>query len=601
MKDFIKRPNPELYLSQKYVVLDFETTTEQFGNAAVQENQLVLSCWKTPEMQLPRARWGGVYHVQDVVAACEEADFIVAHNAKMELKWLHRAGADLHKIFVWDTMIAEYVLLGNRKADLSLDAVAQRRGLPAKDKYVQSALDTGICPSEMPKFLLVRRCSGDVQMTEAVFKQQLNEIQDQGLLPVMYTRCYATPMLAEMEMRGMQLDAGRVHERYLEFNSALEKVDHELHVFTGGVNPNSPKQVAAFVYDVLQFPVPKIKGKEVRSADAAALAALVPKTDAQRKFLELKAEQARLYAACSKALNKFQECCEAQKLLLGQFNQCVTGTHRLSSSGTEFKVQFQNMAREFKPLFKARTPGWLVAEVDGAQIEFRVAAFLGQDYTAYKSIVDGEDVHSYTAQVLTQAGQKTDRQGAKSHTFKPLYGGQSGTKAERAYYKAFREKYPGVAKAQMDWQHEVLRSGRLRLASGLYMYFPGTTITGDGYITNSTQICNYPVQSLATAEIVLIAVTYLWHCMYYAGMKGFMVNTVHDSVICEIPTEEKELLYELSVKAFTEYVYEYLDKVYNLKFNVPLGLGYKVGEFWSEGKEIKTQVQPPYDPPREAG
>lgn len=600
LKDFVRNPNPELYFSKKYVVLDFETTTEQFGNAAVQENSIVLSCWKRPEDQIPRARWGGVYHVQDVVAACEEADFVVAHNAKMELKWLHRAGADLHKIVVWDTMIAEYVLLGNRKAELNLDAVAQRRGLGSKDKYVQSALETGVCPSTMPKFLLMRRCAGDVMMTEAVFLQQLNEIHQAGLLPVMYTRCYATPMLAEMEMRGMRLDPARVKEQYLKFNAELATVEHELHVFTGGVNPNSPKQVAAFVYDVLGFPVPKIKGKEVRSADAAALAALVPKTAQQKKFLELKAEQARLYAACSKALDKFQACCEAQKLLLGQFNQTVTGTHRLSSSGTEFKVQFQNMAREFKPVFCAREPGWLVAEVDGAQIEFRVAAFLGQDYTAYKSILDGEDVHSYTSSVLTAAGQKTDRQGAKSHTFKPLYGGQSGTKAERAYYKAFREKYPGIAKAQLAWQHEVLRSGRLRLASGLYMYFPGTTITGDGYITNSTQICNYPVQSLATAEIVLIAVTYLWHCMYEAEMRGYMVNTVHDSVICEIPEEERELLYDLSVKAFTEYTYEYLDKVYNLKFNVPLGLGYKVGEFWSEGKEIKTQVQPPFAPPEVA-
>jgi DNA polymerase I-like protein with 3'-5' exonuclease and polymerase domains len=284
--------------------------------------------------------------------------------------------------------------------------------------------------------------------------------------------------------------------------------------------------------------------------------------------------------------------------LFGQFNQAITATHRLSSSGTEFKVQFQNMAREFKPLFAARNPGWLVVEVDGAQIEFRVAAFLGQDYTAWKSIVEGEDVHTFTASTLTAAGQTTDRQSAKSHTFKPLYGGQSGTKAERAYYEAFRKKYPGIAAAQLAWQYSVLREQKLRLASGLVLYFPGTKISGHGYIENSTQICNYPVQSLATAEITLIAITYLWHWMHEAGMQGFMVNTVHDSVVCEIPPEEQELLLELSVKAFTEDVYKYLDTVYNIQFNVPLGLGFKAGEHWSEGKEIKVQVDPPYTPPK---
>lgn len=600
MKDFVLKPNPLLYLSKKYVVLDFETTTEQFGNAAVQENRLVLTCWKTSSDALPRALWGSVFHIQEVVKACEEADFVVAHNAKMELKWLHRAGADLTKIFVFDTMIAEYVLLGNRKAPLDLDSVATRYGVGHKEKYVQSALEAGMCPSQMPKNAVLRRCAGDVQLTESVFLKQLPELQKQGLLPVMFTRCFATPMLAEMEMRGMQLDHERVKEQYLKFNKQLEEVNHKLHVFTGGVNPNSPKQVCAFVYDVLSFPVPKVRGKEVRSADSATLASLVPKTADQHEFLELKSEQARLYAACSKALNKFQACCDAQKLLLGQFNQCVTATHRLSSTGTEFGVQFQNMAREFKPLFKARRNGWKIAELDGAQIEFRVAAFLGQDYAAYVSIRDGEDVHTFTAETLTAAGQKTGRQEAKSHTFKPLYGGQSGTKAERAYYTAFRKKYPGIADAQMQWQYEVLRTGRLRLASGLYLYFPGTSVSSDGYITNSTQICNYPVQSLATAEITLIAITYLWHRMKAAKMYGYMVNTVHDSVICETPDEEVELLHELGVKAFTEDVYEYLNTVYGIKFNIPLGIGFKCGTHWSEGKEIKTQVTPPFAPPEVA-
>lgn len=597
MKDFVQNPDPQIYLSQKYVVLDFETTTEQFGNAAIPENRIVLTCWKHQYDQLPRAIWGSVFSIQEVVKACEEADFIVAHNAKMELKWLHRAGLDLTKVVVWDTMIAEYVLLGNRKAELDLDSVAKRRGVGSKEQYVQSALETGICPSEMPRFLLRRRCADDVQLTEQVFLQQLAELQKENLLPVQFTRCFCTPMLSEMEMQGMNLDAERVTHEYQVHTARLEKLDHELHVLTGGVNQNSPKQVAVYLYDTLGFPVPKIKGKEVRGTDADTIAGLVPKTPEQEKFLVLKAEQAAEYAACSKALNKFQACCEAGKVLLGQFNQCVTATHRLSSSGTEFKVQFQNMAREFKPLFKARTPGWLVAEIDGAQIEFRVAAFLGQDYTAWRSIVEGEDVHSFTAQTLTEAGQKTSRQDAKAHTFKPLYGGQSGTKAEQTYYRAFRKKYPGIAKAQLDWQYEVVRTGRLRLASGLYLYFPGTKIMQDGYITNSTQICNYPVQSLATAEITLIAITKLWHDIRRAGMRSFMVNTVHDSVVLEIPPEERELLQELAVKAFTEYVYKYLWEVYKVKFNIPLGLGMKVGEHWAEGDEVKLQVDPPFDPP----
>ena len=45
-------------------------------------------------------------------------------------------------------------------------------------------------------------------------------------------------------------------------------------------------------------------------------------------------------------------------------------------------------------------------------------------------------------------------------------------------------------------------------------------------------------------------------------------------------------------------VYSYLDTVYDMKFNVPLGIGHKAGEHWSEGKEVKVQKEPPYVGPQ---
>lgn len=599
MKSFVDSPDPQIYLSQNYVVLDFETTNIDFGNAAVPENRLLLACWKIPGSAV-RPLWGSVYDIAELVAACEAADFIVAHNAKMELKWLLRAGADLTKILVWDTMIGEYVQLGNRKQELTLDYVSQKYGHGAKEFYVQKLLDAGVCPSQMPRRPVQRRCMRDVQQTEAVFKSQLKELQRNKLLPVQYTRCFATPMLADMEMRGLKLDAARVLPEYESVNAELIEVENELSRFTGGVNQNSPKQVAKYLYTTLGFEPLKVRGEPKFGTDQDTILSLVPKTEEQKRFIELKLRYADLYAKVSKTLSKFSECCSNGDLLFGNFNQCVTATHRLSSNGTKYKIQFQNMPREYKDMFMARYPGWLVAEIDGAQLEFRVAVYLGQDYTGYLSILNGEDVHSFTAQVLTEAGEKTSRQDAKEHTFKPLYGGMSGTKAQRKYYEAFRTKYPGIAKTQMDWQYEVLRSKSLKLQTGMRFYWPDTSVSKDGYIKNRTAICNYPVQNLATAEIIPIAVARLWHYMKQYAMRGFLVNTIHDSAVGEIPEDERELFYELGVKSFTEYVYFYLDKVYNIQFNVPLGVGFKAGEHWSEGEEIKMQVNPPYAPPEEA-
>jgi len=101
------------------------------------------------------------------------------------------------------------------------------------------------------------------------------------------------------------------------------------------------------------------------------------------------------------------------------FNQCVTATGRLSSSGPNF----QNLPREHTlPIRRAivsRFEGGAILDGDYAQLEFRVAAFLAQCKAAMQDILDKVDVHSFTSNTLTEAGQPTNRQDAKPHTFKP--------------------------------------------------------------------------------------------------------------------------------------------------------------------------------------
>ena len=114
------------------------------------------------------------------------------------------------------------------------------------------------------------------------------------------------------------------------------------------------------------------------------------------------------------------------------------------------------------------------------------------------------------------------------------------------------------------------------------------------YITNTPSICNYPVQSYATADIIPIAVTKLWHEMKAREMKSFLVNTIHDSAISELHPDEDEEFKEVSFDAFTNYVYHYLHTVYHDDFTVPLGAEVKIGSHWSEGTEDSVSVEPPY-------
>ncbi len=283
----------------------------------------------------------------------------------------------------------------------------------------------------------------------------------------------------------------------------------------------------------------------------------------------------------TKYLRKFRQCCrEADGALRAVFNQCNTRTHRLSSSGLEYKVQFQNFNRKFKPLFRARHDGWLVAEADGAQLEFRVGAHLGRDPVALSDIVTGRDVHSYTAEVIG-----TTRDGAKEHTFKPMYGGISGTPQEREYYDYFKERYSSISGTQRQWALGVLGTQFLDTEWGFRFYYPGTKLKESGWIVNQTNIYNYPVQSFATAEIIPCALVTAWHRM--REMESFMVNTVHDSIIAELHPDEVTLWHDVARQCLIEDSYKMIRQLYGVELTVPLGAGVMIGDRWAS-KEAKA-------------
>jgi len=81
--------------------------------------------------------------------------------------------------------------------------------------------------------------------------------------------------------------------------------------------------------------------------------------------------------------------------------------------------------------------------------------------------------------------------------------------------------------------------------------------------------------------------------MRAAGLESFLTNTVHDSSVGEVKPEERELYTEISVQAYTHDVYQYLHNIYQIDFNVPLGVEVKIGAHWSEGDKYTVDVEPP--------
>lgn len=631
---FLLDPDPTIYLSDNYVVFDFETNTRGDDGsplAIFPQNNVVCGSWCTNTGDATNI-YGNQMEMEPMLAAMREADFIVAHNGKFDIGYLVRAGIDPYKIILWDTQIAEFCLDGNRKKKRTLDALFQLYfpELRGKLGYVEACMKGGVDPADIPEGRLVTRCNEDVLMTRRLFKEQRDKIERKGMLGHVYTRCLLSPALESIERKGMYLDAEAVEKLYVERATARAVSAAALDEFTGGINPNSPKQMKEYIYETLKFK-PKYKGKgknktPIYSTKTDDLLRLKATNKKQRDFVRLKKAYSGFNADVTKNLLFFHGVVtdpdSESPLFYANFNQCVAVTHRLSSSGIKRifphllddkgkvvmkSVQFQNFKREFKCIMKARNEEWLMGEADGSQLEFRSAAFQAQCKTAIQAIVNNLDVHADTASQLH--GMDRDefvrkhaahdpevegwRQDAKADTFKPLYGGQSGTPEQVKYYEWFRKNYDGIGRQQEKWKLEAVRTKKVKLAHGFTFYFPNCREQNSGYITDSTNICNYPVQHFATAEIIPIAVVYLWHLM--REMESFLVNTIHDSAIAELHPDEVEMFKEYSMYAFTHLVYYYLAVVYGVEFNCPLGVGVKVGRNWGKGDEVKCAPQPPFE------
>lgn len=594
LPEFLTNPNPNIFRDGTWVVLDFETTNQNKGAAADPSNKIVFAHWITSAGKR-RSVFAGEFELQELVDDINAADFLIAHNAKFELQWLHRCGLDLHSVLVYDTMLAEYVIGGNRWqfGQLSLDAIAQRRWRRGKGSLVSKLIKAGVSPDLMPQSWVSKYCELDVSLTLDLYRVQLADMQGTKLLPIVYSRCLLTPVLADIEHNGMVLDADAVNAAYRKASAELERLTGELDAITGGINFNSGKQLAEFLYDTLgieevtKYGKPQRTAKGARMTDAPTIMKLKPRNAKQRRFLELYKQAKAVGHDVGFYLKKFVECCAGSDrgVLYASFNQSNTRTHRLSSSGLRYKVQLHNLQRKYKPLFKSREEGWLIGEADEAQLEFRAAVHLGRDAAGMEDIVNRVDVHMSTANVI-----KCDRQTAKPHTFKPLYGGRKGTKAEMEYYEYFRKRYVGITETQNSWINKVLASGKLETEYGLVFYWPGTRMDSSGYINNTTSICNYPVQGFATGEIVPLAVVWLWHRIYAMGCLMYLINSIHDSIIVELPEEELETFHQLAQQCLVLDVYNSLKAIYGVSLTVPLGCGVTSGTHWGAKNETKYEL-----------
>ena len=263
-----------------------------------------------------------------------------------------------------------------------------------------------------------------------------------------------------------------------------------------------------------------------------------------------------------------------------KFMQAVTATGRLSSRDPNFQNQPRGKTFPIRKVVTSRFDGGKILEIDFAQLEFRTAVYLAQDKQGMEDIKNKIDVHQYTADIIG-----VSRQDAKAHTFKPLYGGVTGTEDEKRYYTKFLEKYKDIKTWHDRLQSEAIRYKRIKLPTGREYSFPYAERTPWGGSTYGTQIKNYPVQGFATADIVPLACINIYKLMKDKGVKSLLVKTVHDSIVADVYPGEEDVMSDIFNQGTAD-VIPALKQYYKIDFNVPLDTELKIGNNWLDMKEV---------------
>jgi len=354
-----------------------------------------------------------------------------------------------------------------------------------------------------------------------------------------------------------------------------------------GVIYSNTGKVAGFKFTPKTVKDVSAGGFETSHAMLERLAKEAPSPEAKR-FVEgtvrLNALNTYISTFCDGILNNITK----RNFLHTNFNQTITATGRLSSSDPNFQNQPRGSTFPVRRAVVSRFDGGHVIEADYGQLEFRCAAAMSHDEAALQDILNKVDVHVFTRDTLNAAGLDIDRQGAKTHTFKPLYGGEYGTPAEMTYYQAFKDRYKGVAKWQDECCESVINTKLLEIPSGRQYNWPNAYRDYKGKVQPKTQIVNYPVQGFATGDIVPLACILVDREMQRRNLKSIPFLTVHDSVVVDTHPDELEIIPQLLADCMLAVKKEMLAR-YNYEFTVPLSVEVKSGINWLDSKEVLTK------------
>ena len=192
--------------------------------------------------------------IQDIL---DMTTLLIMHNAQHDLMWLWECGFK-YDCDIYDTMLAEYILLRGQKDSLSLDGCAQRRQLTSqKDDTLKKYFKDGYNTNEIPLKELTFYLQADLDTTRELFhaiEADYGEVEAASLDKVKAVTFDTCKTLTRMYMAGFKVDRVALDAVRKEFEQEKadieDRLQHKVREIMGDtpINLNSPEQMSQVVF-----------------------------------------------------------------------------------------------------------------------------------------------------------------------------------------------------------------------------------------------------------------------------------------------------------------------------------------------------------------
>ncbi len=394
------------------------------------------------------------------------------------------------------------------------------------------------------------------------------------------------PVLSAMEQAGICTNEAAWQTTLSDMERRERLILKDIYTEAGeAFNVNSPKQLAAILFEKLGLPAGK-KTKSGYSTAADVLETLAADYPIVQKVLD--------YRSLSKLVSTYLEALpqlirpETGRIHTS-FNQTATATGRLSSSSPNLQnipVRTEE-GRKIRALFVPGDGYDCFLSADYSQVELRVMAHMSGDAGMQESFRRGEDIHRRTAaEVLGIAPEDVtaeQRSHAKAVNFGIIYGisdfglsRQLGISKKQAadYIAAYFERYSGIQNFMKETVEKARETGHAVTLFGRMRDLPD--IGSKNFLRRSfaeRMAMNTPIQGTA-ADIMKLAMIAVAGRLRKEIFKSRILLQVHDELVLEAVEEE--------IPALSAMLCEEMEGA--AKLSVPLVVDIHTGKNWAEAK-----------------